>query len=110
MLSLNPLLSQSALNKCNDMVRRDYWSHKDPKGNEPWEFIKPLTDYQAAGENLAYGHADAESVVTGWINSPGHNENLLNKDFTDVGFGVCLSENYVNEGRQVIVVQHFIQR
>lgn len=41
------------------------------------------------GENLArVGPTDAAaSTVTGWLESPGHRANLLNADFSHVGFG-----------------------
>ena len=105
-LVLHPSLNESAQAKCDDMVARNYWSHNDPGGSEPWGFIK--VPYSNAGENLAYGFFNANNVVAGWMNSPSHKENLLTSFYTNVGFGICESENYVDTGHQVIVVQHFI--
>jgi uncharacterized protein YkwD len=103
-------LNQSAQTKCNDMVTRNYWAHNTPDGQEPWVFMTQAgIQYYAAGENLAYGFRTPSDVMTGWLNSPGHRVNLLNDAFTDVGFGICYSNNYVGDGRQTIVVQHFIR-
>ena len=46
------------------------------------------------GENLACGHVTAEQVVQGWMDSPGHRENLLNPNWTHIG---VYAINYENE-------------
>ncbi len=45
------------------------------------------TGWTALGENVAYGYGTVDSVMTGWMNSPGHRANLLNSGFTHVGLG-----------------------
>lgn len=107
-LSLNPQLNKSALSKCKDMTNRDYWSHNAPNGTEPWIFIqKKGVAYTYAGENLAYGFTEAESITKGWMDSKTHRENILSNKFTHVGFGICKSKNFVGDGPQTIIVQHF---
>lgn len=110
-LSLNPDLNDSARDKCLDLVKRDYWAHNAPNGTKPWVFIERYVDrYDRASENLAYGYTESKSVIEGWIASPSHRVNLIDRRLTDVGFGVCKSDNYVDQGPQLIVVQHFISR
>lgn len=110
-LSLNPGLNDSATDKCLDLVRRDYWSHNAPDGVKPWTFIEHHVDnYSAAGENLAYGFDSAAETVEGWMASSGHRKNIVDKHYTDVGFGVCKSDDYVGQGQKLIIVQHFISR
>src|SRR5439155_9066452 len=46
-------------------------------------------DYLAAGENIAYGYADANAVFQAWINSPGHRANILNTSYTQLGVSVA---------------------
>lgn len=107
-LTLSEKLNSSAQKKCEDMVAKDYWSHNDPQGTEPWHFFSATGySYNEAGENLAYGFISEGDVITGWMNSQGHKENLLATRFSEVGFGVCKSDNYVSTGKQLIVVQHF---
>ena len=43
--------------------------------------------WQAYGENIAYGHASVAAVVTAWMNSPGHRENIVSPSFTEIGAG-----------------------
>jgi uncharacterized protein YkwD len=103
-LALSPGLNTSAINKCNDMVERDYWSHNTPDGKEPFDFF--IIDFYMGGENLAYGFDKSNEVVEGWKNSPLHNENLLIPTYDKVGYGVCDSNNYLGGGEETIVVQH----
>lgn len=104
-LTINSELSAAAQAKANDMTSRNYWSHNTPDGKEPWVFINATGyKYQKAGENLAYGFATSKDTITGWMNSPSHRENLLDKDFTEVGFGFANASDFNNSGHETIVV------
>lgn len=43
------------------------------------------------GENVAWNQADAEEVVTAWMNSPGHRANILRSGFKTIGVGMARS-------------------
>lgn len=43
--------------------------------------------FRSAGENIAYGQKDEESVMKTWMRSPGHKRNIMNKSFTHIGCG-----------------------
>lgn len=104
-LALSATLSQAAQAKANDMASRNYWSHNTPDGQEPWVFISQVGyQYTSAGENLAYGFDSSEQTLVGWMNSPGHKANILNTNYTEVGFGIANSENYQGNGNQTVVV------
>lgn len=104
-LTHNPTLSKAAQAKAEDMIARNYWSHTTPEGKEPWIFLDQVGyRYAAAGENLAYGFSDSASAVAGWMNSPGHKANILNSNYSEVGFGIAHSPNYQGEGEQTVVV------
>lgn len=106
-LEMSEELNTSALNKCKDMVADNYWSHEDKDGVEPWHFITETGyKYSNSGENLAYGYINEAAIVDGWMNSEGHRANLLGS-YTQVGFATCKAENYMNQGKQIVVVQHF---
>ncbi|WP_448629287.1 CAP domain-containing protein [Cellulomonas soli] len=45
------------------------------------------------GENLALGYADAAATVTGWMNSPGHRENILRAGYTSIGVACTLGSH-----------------
>jgi uncharacterized protein YkwD len=104
-LTINSRLSNAAQAKANDMAQRGYWSHVTPEGVEPWHFVRGAGyDYQAAGENLAYGFLTSAATVTGWMNSPGHRANILNSGYQEVGFGIANAGNYQGNGPETIVV------
>jgi hypothetical protein len=109
-LTLNPELQKAAQAKAEDMVRSNYWAHNSPDGKTPWTFITESGySYQSAGENLAYGFAGAADSVAGWMNSPEHRANILDSAYSEVGFGVARSADYVGHGPQTIVVAEYGQ-
>lgn len=109
-LELNAQLTKAAQIKAQDMVERDYWSHNTPDGNAPWEFVNNAGySYSKAGENLAYGFTDEDDVVGGWMNSPTHRANMLDANYSEVGFGFAESPDYVDSGPSTIVVAMYGQ-
>ena len=51
--------------------------------------LRPISE---AGENLAKGFHSSAGVVTAWMNSPEHRQNVLDGNYTDVGFAVQTGE------------------
>ena len=109
-LVLSPQLAAAAQAKAEDMVKANYWAHNSPDGKTPWTFITASGyQYQTAGENLAYGFANAGDSVTGWMNSPEHRANILDNNYQNVGFGVASSPNYQGQGPETVVVAEYGQ-
>lgn len=107
-LTLDGKLGQAAQAKANDMVARDYWSHQTPEADDPWAFITQSGyQYQAAGENLAYGFHSADDVLKAWMQSPDHRANVLSNAYTQVGFGVAQSTNYQGKGPETVIVAFY---
>ncbi|WP_262413338.1 CAP domain-containing protein [Actinacidiphila acidipaludis] len=89
----HPLTASSALNELaqnfsDDMAARGFFDHTDPDGHTPWDRAKALGISNLGGENIARGQADAEAVMTAWMNSPGHRANILDCDYTTLGVGI----------------------
>jgi len=104
-LQLNQQLTAAAQAKANDMARRNYWSHVTPDGKQPWNFIETSGyQYEAAGENLAYGFGSSDQVMTAWMHSAEHRANILDGDYQDVGFATANVANYQGTGPETIVV------
>lgn len=109
-LQLSSQLMTAAQNKANDMVARNYWSHDTPTGQMPWSFISATGyQYQAAGENLAYGFNSSSALLNGWMHSPEHRANVLDKSYSQVGFGIANSPNYQGNGPETIVVAMYAE-
>lgn len=104
-LQLNQALTAAAQAKANDMAKRNYWSHVTPDGKQPWSFIAASGyQYEAAGENLAYGFGSSQQIITAWMNSSEHRANILNADYQDVGFATANVANYQGAGPETITV------
>ncbi|HEX5394914.1 MAG TPA: CAP domain-containing protein [Candidatus Saccharimonadales bacterium] len=98
-LKTNSKLQAAAQAKASDMAKRNYWSHYTPDGKSPWTFVVAQGySYQKLGENLAAGFSDEQATIDGWMASAPHRENLLDKDFTEVGFGYANNPNYTSAG------------
>jgi uncharacterized protein YkwD len=97
-LAESPLLDQSSTAYSGQMVAERFFDHVSPEGvslvprltavgylpgNGPW----------FAGENIAWGQgalATPQSIMTAWMNSQGHRENILSANFAEVGVGVAI--------------------
>lgn len=87
-LQVDNQLAQAAQNHSQSMASQDFFSHTGANGSTPFErILKTGYEYQAAGENLAAGYTTPEAVVSAWMNSPGHRDNILNPQFTEMGTG-----------------------
>jgi hypothetical protein len=89
------------------MIAGNYWAHTSPDGVTPWYWFDYAGyDYLTAGENLAYGFDSSNGVVTGWMNSPSHRDNMLNGKFEQVGFGIANGSNYQGGPNTVVVAMY----
>jgi uncharacterized protein YkwD len=70
------------------MRDRGFFSHTDPDGLSPFD-RGDRAGVTVLGENIAYGQPDPASVMTAWMNSPGHRANILDCSYTKLGVGVA---------------------
>jgi uncharacterized protein YkwD len=86
-------LNRAAQGHSEDMRDNDYFSHT---GTGNTDFIDrscaacydhacPLATSMA--ENIAAGNSGAQGTFTQWLNSPGHNANMLGASYTRIGIG-----------------------
>jgi len=105
-LKYNEKLSLAAYQKALDMFNKNYWAHFGPNGETPWQFIlNSGYQYEYAGENLAKNFLFSQNVVSAWMNSPTHRDNILKKEYTDIGFAVV--NGNLNGEPTTLVVQIF---
>jgi len=111
--------------RSNDMIERDYFSHTDPRTGQVL-FEQLLNDqhytYLFAGENIeeirnrfafvpasltVYARYAADGLgdqlVTGWLNSPDHYANIVNRLFHRTGIAVGVSL----DGTRVVATEVF---
>ncbi len=88
-------LMNSARQKSTDMASNNYFSHTSPTYGSPFDQMKANgVTYKSAAENIAMGQRTAEEVVKGWMESPGHRQNILTPGFTHIGIGFDKNGNY----------------
>lgn len=102
----NDTLTQAAQLKANHMADNGYFAHDSPGGVTPWHWFEEAGyGYEHAGENLAVNYSDSQDVVEAWMESRLHRENILEKDFTEIGIATARGQY---EGKEtVFVVQMF---
>jgi uncharacterized protein YkwD len=106
-LTVNDDLYDSALAKCEDMKKNNYYTHTSPKGTDFNVFIKQhVPKVKLTGENLGAGYTDVNTLVKDWMQSPKHKENILNPKFTAEAIASCGKSS---EKPGIIIVTHFIQ-
>lgn len=92
-LKVNDKLMQAAAAKAQDMAQNQYFAHVSPAGVTPWSWMSQVGyKYKYAGENLAVHFTSAEGVQEGWLASPSHRANIVNKNYTEIGIGVAQGE------------------
>jgi uncharacterized protein YkwD len=86
----NDLLMQAATAKVNDMLDKQYFEHVAPDGKDVMYWAGEVGyEYILVGENLAMGNfKDEEAMVTAWMESPGHRENILKTSYDEIGIAV----------------------
>jgi uncharacterized protein YkwD len=88
-------LSTAAREHSVDMAFRQELSHTGADGSDPAVRIK-RAGYNLAGgwaENVAAGYPTPEAVMTGWMNSKDHRDNILNCSLKAIGVGVARAAN-----------------
>ena len=94
-----PLVPEASLNKAaqwksNDMGARGYTSHDDTTGRD---FPRRLAECGVAsltiGEVIGSGQLTPEEIVTGWQDSPPHDDILRAPLYNDAGIGHAVAED-----------------
>lgn len=105
-LIYNEKLAQAAEKKAQDMFKNDYWAHYSPDGETPWNFMLGSGyKYEYAGENLAKNFLFSENVVDAWMKSESHRENVLRREYEEIGFAIV--NGNLNGEETTLVVQMF---
>jgi uncharacterized protein YkwD len=87
-LTLNAKLTAAAQGHALDMVQNDFFAHVGSDGaTVGTRMTRQGYVWSRAGENIAAGYTDAQSVMDGWMNSSGHRANILNCAYRELGVG-----------------------
>ncbi|MBF2046744.1 MAG: CAP domain-containing protein [Elainella sp. C42_A2020_010] len=88
----NDKLAQVARDYSRRMAEESFFSHTSPDGDSAADRVRSAgVFYLMVGENLFTSTNIAQPVpaaVEGWMNSPGHRENILRSEYRETGIGV----------------------
>ncbi|WP_324765481.1 CAP domain-containing protein (plasmid) [Sinorhizobium meliloti] len=113
---LNPLQSTEILNSAaqahaEDMLRRNYYSHTSPEGETISDRYRDRggSRWKKVAENIARctgcpavpSASRVAELQQGWMNSPGHRQNILANGLESFGFGI------IGESGREFAVQTF---
>jgi uncharacterized protein YkwD len=111
-LSLSPQLTEAAEAHTRQMVVSGFFAHESRDGTHFAArikgFYKPRGRKWTVGENLIWrtDRLGARKAVAAWLASPGHRENLLGRDFREVGISAVRAHGApgVYGKRRVVVI------
>jgi uncharacterized protein YkwD len=89
-LNLSGTLANVALGHASDMAEHGYFEHQDLTGHSPADRVRAVGyKEKLVGENIAYGPQSVEEVMRGWLDSPGHCENIMDPRFAEMGLALA---------------------
>ena len=90
-LSTNSNITEVAHVRAKELSQ--YFSHTRPNGKSCYTAADELgVPRSYAGENAAEGYSTPAAVVSGWMESQGHRNNILDPSFKKIGIG-CYESN-----------------
>lgn len=85
-------LNQAALRHAQDMARNRHFDHQGTDGSSPADrATRAGYRWAHVAENIAAGAPDAQSVVEGWLQSPGHCANIMGPQYREMGIAFALN-------------------
>ncbi|MER6924721.1 CAP domain-containing protein, partial [Streptomyces spiralis] len=94
-LTVNADLTKAAQAHSQDMAAHQNMSHTGSDGSSPGDRItRAGYTWNSYGENVAYGYSTPEQVMSAWMSSPGHRENILNCGYKEIGVGLAQPGSY----------------
>lgn len=97
----DPLLTEAALVRAEESAEN--FSHTRPDGRDAFTIFNDGIDYnyRYVGENLGkatYALPDqemADLIFNGWVESPGHYENMVRPEFEEIGIGLYYDSEFL---------------
>lgn len=84
----NAQLALAAYNHSADMAKNKFFSHYAPDGSRGGNRISRTGyNWKTYGENIGEGYKTEHEIIKGWLSSPGHCKNIMNKNYKEMGVG-----------------------
>lgn len=91
-------LAKLARDYSRQMAREGFFGHYDPNGKTVTDraLSAHIKDWSTIGENLFFceDHPTfVQTAVTGWMKSPTHRINILDREWTSTGIGIAVARD-----------------
>lgn len=91
-VKLSATLNKAASIHAQDMARNSHFEHQGTDGSSPAHRATRVGyRWQHIAENIAAGAPTAQSVVDGWLKSPGHCVNIMGAQYREMGIAFALN-------------------
>jgi len=85
-LGMSQQLENASKEHSEDQARMGSMTHDGSDGSSPGDRVERAGyNWRSVAENVAYGYGDEEECMKEWMNSAGHRENILGRDYTHFG-------------------------
>ena len=85
-LSWHCTLEDVAFSHSRDMGDHNFFSHTGSDGLNPGDrVLNAGYDWSVVGENIAAGQPTVDTVMSAWLDSPGHCANIMEASYTEFG-------------------------
>lgn len=92
-LSWNCLVKAAALRHSTDMATVNFFSHDGSDASTMRERINDTGySWSSIAENIAAGYSSVDSVLAGWLDSPGHCQNIMSSSVTEMGSALVIAD------------------
>lgn len=87
-LKLDPLLCQACVGHSRDMIKFKFFSHRSPVAGKTGFWQRAIIyGTNARSENIAKGQPTPQLVMSAWMKSSGHRNNIMDPSVTRMGIG-----------------------
>ena len=103
-LIMNEKLNKIAVKKAADMAKEETLSHDSKNFGITFNLVKKENiKYKYDAENISKWHDTPEFVMERWMQSKGHRDNILNKNYNEIGIGKAVDKNGKNYWVQIFI-------
>ena len=82
------------------------FSHTRPDGSAYRTVLEQTgISYRSCGENVAYVYSTPEAVMSAWMTSEGHRDNILNEGYTNIGVGYFKDSSGLGYWAQIFTIK-----
>jgi uncharacterized protein YkwD len=105
-LKPNPKLFVAARAHAANMAKQDKLAHELDDATPADRITAAGYKFRQWGENVGWKYETPKAAVAEWMDSPIHKDNILNKDFTEIGVAVAKNEKGEPYWVQVFAAPH----